>query len=116
KALYYVCTVRALYPWDRYEHAASRMRQLTRATLVPSSRWAVVQTEGRSMDTRHTGTVPALIATLFLIVALLPSTPGVAAGGPNTWTRIGSMTWPRSAFTATLLPNGRVLVAGGGVP
>jgi hypothetical protein len=70
--------------------------------------------EGRPTGRTHTGRVPALLATLLLIVALMPSAHRVAAGGPNTWTRIGSMTVPRSAFTATLLPNGQVLVAGGG--
>jgi len=33
------------------------------------------------------------------------------AGG--TWTRIGDMTTPRDSHTATLLPNGKVLVAAG---
>src|SRR2546423_6845492 len=70
--------------------------------------------EGRPMGRTHTGRVLALLAPLLLIVALRPSAHSVAAGGPNTWTRIGSMIVPRSAFTATLLPNGQVLVAGGG--
>jgi N-acetylneuraminic acid mutarotase len=34
-------------------------------------------------------------------------------GGPNTWVPVGSMTTPRDEFAATLLPDGKVLVAGG---
>jgi len=34
---------------------------------------------------------------------------------PNTniWTEVGSLAMPRTAFTATLLPSGKVIVAGG---
>lgn len=34
-------------------------------------------------------------------------------GGPNAWIPVGSMTTPRDGFTATLLPDGKVLMAGG---
>ena len=34
-------------------------------------------------------------------------------GGPDAWVPVGSMTTPRDNFTATLLPSGKVLVAGG---
>ena len=33
--------------------------------------------------------------------------------GTNTWTSTGSMTTPREGQTATLLPDGQVLMAGG---
>jgi hypothetical protein len=47
-----------------------------------------------------------------------PSSPqgasvGGFGGGPNAWVPVGPMTTPRDSFTATLLPNGKVLVAGG---
>jgi hypothetical protein len=34
-------------------------------------------------------------------------------GGPNAWVPVGSLTTPRDDFSATLLPSGKVLVAGG---
>jgi N-acetylneuraminic acid mutarotase len=33
----------------------------------------------------------------------------------NTWTQVGNLEIPRIAFTATLLPSGKVIVAGGGL-
>src|SRR5205814_742837 len=82
------------------------------------------------MRTKSTSRSAFLIARVLLgsalySVGLLPASPWLSqtvtgaiaakdtAQTPGMWTATSSMTTPRYYHTATLLPNGRVLVAGG---
>jgi hypothetical protein len=53
-------------------------------------------------------------APLVLVVAAgLQATPSFAATASGTWSGAGSLTTARFLDSATLLPNGQVLVSGG---
>src|ERR1700682_4438005 len=60
-----------------------------------------------------------LLASLVLLIATAAATPGAGAGliqpsgGVGTWSEAASLATGREEHTATLLPNGKVLVAGG---
>ena len=53
------------------------------------------------------------LAVLFVFLAIASLVIPVFGGSPGTWTTTGSLNTARAAHTATLLPNGDVLVAGG---
>jgi hypothetical protein len=53
-----------------------------------------------------------IVLVLGALTMLLPAVPTLAAGS-GTWRLTGSLHVARADSTATLLPNGQVLVAGG---
>lgn len=59
--------------------------------------------------------VEVLLATAFAVAGFMVATSSAQAtnGTPGTWSSTGSMSTGRQFFTATLLPDGEVLAAGG---
>ncbi len=57
----------------------------------------------------------ACLAVILVVIALVPNVTSAAARTPDkgAWSSTGSMATGRTGFTATLLPTGRILVAGG---
>jgi hypothetical protein len=58
-------------------------------------------------------TIPALTLAGLLVALDVNTFDGATAQTSGTWTRTGSLSIPRAGHTATLLPNGQLLVAGG---
>ena len=65
-------------------------------------------------NTNRFAPIRTLVLAALLAVGLVASTPVPAfAGTSGTWANTGSLNTARTDHTATLLPNGQVLVAGG---
>src|SRR5689334_22061624 len=90
----------------------------------PWSAWLAWQEETVTTTSRRAGRRLAMIATQGAVacglvlpgvaVAATAASPHTGLGPPNTWVATGPMGVARSGQTATLLADGKVLVAGGG--
>src|SRR5712691_8316787 len=55
----------------------------------------------------------SFILPLFLLLGVSIRSSTLMAQSPGTFTRTGNMTTSRDGHTATLLPNGKILITGG---
>src|SRR5215468_3785792 len=90
----------------------TQMKPVEGATNPP----ALADREVVMISTKVRGfvTEPTLAFAVLFAIALLASAPlPIFAQASGSWTNTGTLNLPRSGHTATLLPNGLVLVAGG---
>src|SRR5450432_721565 len=64
------------------------------------------------LDSRYQQEATVMPNKAFLVALGMAVSPGLASS-ETLWTTIGNMATPRSGHSATLLPSGTVLVAGG---
>ena len=81
----------------------------TNPPALPDREVVMIYTKVRGVVTEPTFAFAVLFAIALLASAPLP----IVAQTSGSWTNTGTLNIPRSGHTATLLPNGLVLVAGG---
>ena len=95
-----------------HSHRHTRLKRIHSLPQVESKEGGELKPSNRS---RSTLLVVAL-AVLFITFGVAGCPPNVMAQTGGTFTVTGNMTTARAEHTATLLKNGKVLIAGGGSP